>query len=154
MHGQRSQTDIGLLQHRKWSSLWRVNSRKPLQTIVTKSSILDVVAALDLDLRSINPFQPSVACYNHWKHQKTFRFSDVFRGYSIATLGWNELIQTPWNQYLDQSCWNFLKTLFNLCQCLSRNIASDHGRQWISNLNISSNDLILTRVMDLGFIWK
>ena len=38
-----------------------VNGRKPFQTIVTKSSILDVVAALDPDLRSVNPFQPSVA---------------------------------------------------------------------------------------------
>ena len=35
-----------------------VNGRKPLQTIVTKSSILDVVA---VDLRPINPLQPSVA---------------------------------------------------------------------------------------------
>ena len=33
---------------------------KPLQTIETKSSISDVVAAVDPDLRSINPFQPSV----------------------------------------------------------------------------------------------
>ena len=38
-----------------------VNGRKPLQTIVTKSSILDGVGALDPDQRSINPFQPSVA---------------------------------------------------------------------------------------------
>ena len=38
-----------------------VNGRKPLQTIVTKSSILDIVAALDPDLRSVNPFQPSFA---------------------------------------------------------------------------------------------
>ena len=38
-----------------------LNSWKPLQIIQTKSSILDVVAALDPDLRSINPFQSSVA---------------------------------------------------------------------------------------------
>ena len=38
-----------------------LNSWKPLQTIQTKSSILDVVAALDPDLRSINPFQSSAA---------------------------------------------------------------------------------------------
>ena len=38
-----------------------VNGRKPLQTIVTKSSILDVVAAVDPDLRSTDPFHPSVA---------------------------------------------------------------------------------------------
>ena len=38
-----------------------VDGRKPLQTIVTKSFILDVAAALDPDLRSINPFQPNVA---------------------------------------------------------------------------------------------
>ena len=46
-----------------------VDGRKPLPTMVTKSSILDVVAALDPDLRSINPFQPN-----------------VFRRYSITTL--------------------------------------------------------------------
>ena len=40
---------------------------------------------------SLNPFQTSVACYTPWKHQKTFRFSDVFRGYRNATLGWNGL---------------------------------------------------------------
>ena len=38
-----------------------VNGWKPLQTVVTKGSILDVVGALDPDLMSINPFQPSVA---------------------------------------------------------------------------------------------
>ena len=38
-----------------------VNGRKPLQTIVTKSSILDVAVAVDSDLRSIDPFQPSIA---------------------------------------------------------------------------------------------
>ena len=38
-----------------------VNGRKPLQTIVSKSSILDVAVAQDPDLRSINLFQPSVA---------------------------------------------------------------------------------------------
>ena len=38
-----------------------VNGRKPLQTTVTKSSILDVVVAVDPDLRSIDPFQPSIA---------------------------------------------------------------------------------------------
>ena len=38
-----------------------INGRKPLQTIVTKSSILDVVADLDPDMKSINPFQPSAA---------------------------------------------------------------------------------------------
>ena len=38
-----------------------VIGQKSLQTIVTKSSILDVVAALDPVLRSINPFQPTVA---------------------------------------------------------------------------------------------
>ena len=38
-----------------------VNGRKPLQTIVSKSSILDVAVAQDPDLRSVNLFQPSVA---------------------------------------------------------------------------------------------
>ena len=34
---------------------------------------------------SLNPLQPGVAYYNPLKHQKTFRFSDVFRGYRKTT---------------------------------------------------------------------
>ena len=37
-------------------------------------------------------FSPVLQCYTPWKHQKTWRFSGVFRGYSNATLGWNGLI--------------------------------------------------------------
>ena len=32
-------------------------------------------------------------CFNPWKHQKTFGFSDVFRGYSNTTLDWTGLKQ-------------------------------------------------------------
>ena len=35
-------------------------------------------------------FNPLLHCYTPWKHQKK-RFSDVFREYSTATLGWNLL---------------------------------------------------------------
>ena len=38
-----------------------VNGQKPLQTVMIKNIILDVVAAQDPDLRSINPYQLSVA---------------------------------------------------------------------------------------------
>ena len=57
-----------------------VNGRKPLQTIMIKNPILDVVAALDPDLRSINPFQLSVALLYPLKTSEN-------RGYSIATMG-------------------------------------------------------------------
>ena len=35
-------------------------------------------------------FSPVLHCYTPWKHQKTFRLSDVFRGYSNLTLGWGQ----------------------------------------------------------------
>ena len=37
----------------------------------------------------LNPFHPTVALLYPLENQKIFRFSDVFRGYSSATLGWN-----------------------------------------------------------------
>ena len=40
---------------------------------------------------SINLLQPCVAFLYLWKHQKTLRFSDVFKGYRKATLGCNGL---------------------------------------------------------------
>ena len=36
---------------------------------------------------------PVLLFYTRWKHQKTFRFSDVFRGYRKATLGCDGLKQ-------------------------------------------------------------
>ena len=38
-----------------------------------------------------NPLQPCVAFLYPWKHKKTFRFSDVFKGYRKATPGCNGL---------------------------------------------------------------
>ena len=35
---------------------------------------------------------PVIHCYAPWKHQKTFMFSDVFRGCGGVTLGWNGLV--------------------------------------------------------------
>ena len=35
----------------------------------------------------LNPFHPTVVLLYPLKNQKIFRFSDVFRGYSSATLG-------------------------------------------------------------------
>ena len=37
-------------------------------------------------------YSPVLPFYTPWKHQKTFRFSDVFRGYRKATPGCNGLI--------------------------------------------------------------
>ena len=34
-------------------------------------------------------YNPVLLFYTPWKHQKTFRFSDVYRGYRKATLGCN-----------------------------------------------------------------
>ena len=66
-----------------------VNSWKPLQTIVTKSSILDVAAALDPDLIvCINPFQLSVALLYPLK-TKLLGFL-MFSG-GIASQQWAEM---------------------------------------------------------------
>ena len=43
----------------------------------------------------INPSQLDIAFLYPWKHQKTFMFSDVFRGYRKATPGCNGLIMQP-----------------------------------------------------------
>ena len=40
---------------------------------------------------SLTHYQPGLFFYTTWKHQKTFRFSDVFRGYRKATPGCNGL---------------------------------------------------------------
>ena len=39
-------------------------------------------------------YSPMLLFYTPWKHKKTFRFSDVFRGYIKATTGCNGLIFT------------------------------------------------------------
>ena len=40
---------------------------------------------------SLTHYSPVLLFYTPWKHQKTFKFSDVFRGYRIATPGCNRL---------------------------------------------------------------
>ena len=42
---------------------------------------------------SLIHYCPVLLFYTPWKHQKIFRFSDVFRGYRKATLGCNGLKQ-------------------------------------------------------------
>ena len=39
----------------------------------------------------LNPFVPNAPFLYPWKHRKTWRFSDVFRGYRKGALGTNEL---------------------------------------------------------------
>ena len=52
---------------------------------------------LNLKALTFNPLQPSVAfLYTPSKHQKSFRFSDVFKGYRKATPGCNGLRQQPY----------------------------------------------------------
>ena len=53
-------------------------------------------------IKKFNPLQPSVAfLYTPWKHQKSFRFSDVFRGYRKATPGCNGL-KAIFSSYINQ----------------------------------------------------
>ena len=40
---------------------------------------------------SLTHYSPVLLFYNPWKHQKIFRFSDVFRGYRKTTPGCNGL---------------------------------------------------------------
>ena len=39
-------------------------------------------------------YSPVLLFYISWKHQKTFRFSDIFRGYKNTTPSCNGLIAT------------------------------------------------------------
>ena len=41
----------------------------------------------------LSHFRPMFPFYTAWKRQKTFWFSDVFRGYRKGTLAWNGLIK-------------------------------------------------------------
>ena len=62
----------------------------------------------------INPLQPGVAFYTLWKDQKTFRFSDVFRGYRKATLNCNGLNELTFNENFNFTfcLWKFLPTFW------------------------------------------
>ena len=45
-------------------------------------------------------YSPVLLFYTPWKHQKIFRFSDVFRGYRKAMPGCNGLISQFWNNFI------------------------------------------------------
>ena len=49
---------------------------------------------------NLTHFQPMFHFYTPWKHHKTFRFPDVFRGYRIGTLVKNGLMTLIWNAEL------------------------------------------------------
>ena len=51
---------------------------------------------------NLNPLQSGVAFLYPWKHQKIFRFSDVFKGYRKATLDCNGLIKESWCLFNDE----------------------------------------------------
>ena len=87
---------------------------------------------------SLTHYSPVLLFYTPWKHQKTFRFSDVFRGYKKVTLGCNGLIMKflPDNNFISKSCnyhrvidvkiWQFI---FNINMCLKiRIMNSIEGR--------------------------
>ena len=46
-------------------------------------------------------YSPLLLFYTRWKHQKTFRFSDVFRGYRKTTLGCNGLRKNQYQSLYD-----------------------------------------------------
>ena len=49
------------------------------------------MTATQIDLTDLFPMHPFLT---PWKHQKTVRFSDVFRGYRKDALGTNRLIKS------------------------------------------------------------
>ena len=51
---------------------------------------------------SLTHYSPVLLFYTPWKHQKTFRFPDVFRGYTKATPGCNGLNKRRWIIKKDQ----------------------------------------------------
>ena len=59
----------------------------------------------------LNHYSPVLLFYTLWRHQKTFRFSDVFRGYRKATPGCNGLTE---NHACVLAIMQSRKTFFNL----------------------------------------
>ena len=57
---------------------FELSSNKPLKIVVVSLLLTQIL--------------PGVAFYTPWKHQKTWRFSDIFRGYRKATPGCNGLM--------------------------------------------------------------
>ena len=80
------------IQWRPWSeAIFRDRYWYPLNSVLRKFQH-DWCRYWFQGLCILTCFSPALQCYTHWKHQKIFRFSDVFRGYSNAALDWNGLI--------------------------------------------------------------
>ena len=78
-----------LVTHRKRYVLWH---KKLKNFSFIQSCKLLTYKAVDLHCHILTHYSPVLLSYIPWKHQKTFRFSDVFRGYRKATPGRNGLI--------------------------------------------------------------
>ena len=86
---------LSILDRVKFASFWSID-------------ILLVVAVTMIP--SLTHYSPVLPFYPLWKLQKTFRFSDVFRGYKKATLGCNGLLSL---QYLfSNQNYSFMYKLF------------------------------------------
>ena len=71
---------------------------------------LQILLLLLSESISLTNYSPVLLFYTPWKHQKTFRFSDVFRVYRKATPGCNGL-NSSWNRqktsrFLTKNCRN------------------------------------------------
>ena len=85
-------------------------------------------------------FSSALHCFTPWKHQKTFRLSDVFRGYGNATLGWNGLTSLEASQ---SDVINIWVLIFHYC-------ISRLGVKWLNWKYIWYPQLMLCR--DIFFL--
>ena len=87
---------------------------------------------------NLTDYSPVLLFGTPWKHQKTFRFSDVFRGYRKATSGCNGLSElmnfySPWNHQKTKGLISTSNHIFGraiwdkLLQCIFENFQKSLG---------------------------
>ena len=64
---------------------------------------------MEVQSPTLTQYSPVLLFYTPWKHQKTFRFSDVFRGYKKATPGCNGLRSLLWQYWNSENVSNVLE---------------------------------------------
>ena len=111
--------------------MFKVNDKDDRTTPFTSCSSVSIVNfehvnddwVMNLDLTH---YRPVLLFYIPWKHQKTFRFSDVFKRYRKAKPGCNGLIRPI--QELECFCSILTFQMLFLCPYLSAKQIYRHGR--------------------------
>ena len=94
-HQWNIETHLGLpLKYLRWSAVAKLSIIDIWGKVFTNISNFPLLGLSQLCLGIVAKlihYGPVLLSYTPWKHQKTFRFSDVFRGYRKATPGCNRL---------------------------------------------------------------